>query len=193
MQLNRKASFIALAAVVLITEATLPSQALAGGSGSAGAIWNLQVDKVERGDVNIEPAFRVAIYENLVEELTKAKQFKEVLRSGDRNADCLPDLLILKTTVEAFTEGSETKRAVTTVSGATKLKVRTQLRTPEGKTVLEREFSGNVRFLGGNLRATHNLAHNVVKATKDTKLPEPVPLNPQLETSETRHPMLSAE
>ena len=123
--------------------------------------WSVQIDQVDPGNVNIEPAFRIAIYENLVDALTKTKHFKEVLRSGDRNIDSLSDLLILKTTVEAYTPGSETRRAVTTLSGATKLKVRSQLCTRDGNVVLETLVDGNVRFFGSNLRATQNLARNV--------------------------------
>jgi hypothetical protein len=62
---------------------------------------------------------------------------------------------------------------VTTVSGATKLTVRSQLLTRDGKTVLERTVDGNVRFMGSNLRATHNLARNVAKTIKQSTLPEP--------------------
>ena len=173
MKSNRKASLTALTAVTLIIQVALPSKGLAASNRSVAAQWSVQVDKVQPGDVNIGPSFRIAIYENLLEELAKTKQFKEVLRDGDRNANGVPDLLILKTTVEAYTEGSETRRAVTTVSGATKLKVKSQLCTREGQIVLERELNGNVRFFGGNLRATHNLAHNVANAIKQSKLPEP--------------------
>jgi len=130
--------------------------------------WSVQIDQVSPGAVNIEPAFRVAIYENLVDALTKTKQFKEVLRSGDRNEASLPDLLILKTTVEAYTPGSERRRAVTTFSGATKLQVRSQLCTRDGKVVLETLVEGNVRFFGSNLRATHNLARNVADTIQHT-------------------------
>jgi hypothetical protein len=37
---------------------------------------------------------------------------------------------------------------------------------------LERTINGNVRFMGSNLRATHNLAHNVAKAIKQSSLPD---------------------
>jgi len=47
--------------------------------------------------------FRVAIFENLLNELAKTKQFKQVLRSGDRNAVGAGDLLILRTTVQKYT------------------------------------------------------------------------------------------
>ena len=179
MKSSRKASLTGLTALILIIYAALPSKVLAASNRSVAAQWSVQVDKVQPGDVNIGPSFRVAIYENLLEELVKAKQFEEVLRDGDRDANSLPSLLILKTTVEAYTEGSETRRAVTTVSGATKLKVRSQLCTREGQIVLERELNGNVRFFGGNLRATHNLAHNVADAIKQSTLPEPAPSAPK--------------
>ena len=81
--------------------------------------------------------------------------------------------MILKTTVQKYTPGSETRRAVTTVSGATKLNVRSQLSTPEGQVVLERVVEGDVRFFGGNLRATHNLARNVAETLKKAESPAP--------------------
>jgi hypothetical protein len=141
--------------------------------------WSVQVDKVDPGDVTIERSFRDAIYENLLEELAKTKQFKQLYRSGDRNAKDVPRLLILKTTVQAYTPGSETKRAVTTVSGATKLNVRIQLLTPEGHQVLEHVVAGNVRFIGSNLRATHNLAHSVAATLKRSTLPETAGVVPE--------------
>src|SRR6266699_361436 len=154
MNSNKKASSTVLSAVALLIQAALPPQALAGTKHAADAQWSVEVDKVDTGDVNIEPAFGVAIYENLLDEVVKTKRFKQVFRSGDRNAAGHHKLLILKTTVQSYTPGSETKRAVTTVSGATKLKVLSQLSTPEGQVVLKRSIDGNVRFFGDNLRAT---------------------------------------
>jgi hypothetical protein len=144
------------------------------GNGASGAVeWSVQVDKVSRGDVDIEPAFRVAIYENLVDELGKTKRFQQVFRDSDRTTSAVPNLLILKTTVQKYTAGSETRRAVTTVSGATKLTVRSQLCTRDGGIVLDRTVDGNVRFMGSNLRATHNLARNVAKTIKQSSLRGP--------------------
>jgi hypothetical protein len=84
--------------------------------------------------------------------------------------------------VQKYTPGSETRRAVTTVNGATKLNVRIQLVTREGHVVLENVVDGNVRFIGGNLRATHNLAHNVALTLKRSTLPEQPELVPEQET-----------
>jgi hypothetical protein len=137
--------------------------------------WSALVTKVDSGGVNLEPSFQVAIYESLLDELSKTKLFKQVLRDGDRSASGVSDLLILKTTVEKYSAGSETKRAVTTVAGATKLTVRSQLCTRDGKIVLERTINGNVRFMGSNLRATHNLARNIVKAIGKSSLPQASP------------------
>ena len=142
--------------------------------------WSIQVEPIQNGEVALAPEFKIAIYENLLEELNKTKQFHSVFRSGDSNANGLANLLTLKTTVEAYTAGSETRRAVTTVSGATKLKVRSQLITPDGHVSLERVVDGNVRFFGSNLRATHNLAHNLAKAVEESALPDvPAPSSQQ--------------
>jgi hypothetical protein len=175
MKTNKKYSLVALAALMILTGSQLFAHSSAAKSPSghdiSPATRSVQVDQVDPGDVDIERAFRVAIYENLLVELAKTRQFKQVFRSGDRDAGDIPDLLVLKTTVQRYTPGSETRRAVTTVAGATKLNVRTQLSTRQGQVVLERVVNGNVRFFGGNLRATHNLARNVAGGIKQSPLP----------------------
>jgi hypothetical protein len=175
MKTNKKYSLGALAALMILTASQLFAQSSAAKSPSGHDISavarSVRVDQVDPGDVVIEPAFRVAIYENLLVELAKTGRFKQVFRSGDRDAGAIPDLLVLKTTVQQYTPGSETRRAVTTVAGATKLKVRTQLCTRQGQVVLEQVVNGNVRFFGGNLRATHNLARNVAGRIKQSTLP----------------------
>jgi hypothetical protein len=144
--------------------------------------WSIQVERVDPGDVALEPSFEAAIYENLLEELAKTEQFKQLLRTGDRNASDVSKLFILKTTVQKYTPGSETRRAVTTVNGATKLNVRIQLVTRGGQVVLEKVVDGNVRFIGGNLRATHSLAHNVAVILKRSTLPAQADRVPEQES-----------
>lgn len=139
--------------------------------------WNVEVDRVSPGEASIDPAFQVAIYESLVDEVAKTKRFKQVFRSGNRKASEAADVLILKTTVEKYTAGSETRRAVTTFGGATKLRVKSQLCRKDGQVLFEWVVNGNVRFIGGNLRATHTLAKNEAKKLKAATLP-----NPGLET-----------
>ena len=163
---------IALVAIILALPGRLAGQTAAakspGGDGASATRWSVQVDQVDSGNLDLANSFQIAIYENLVDELNKTKQFQQVFRDGDLRAGALPNLLVLKTTVEKYTPGSETRRAVTTVSGATKLTVRSQLLTREGKVVLERTVNGDVRFFGSNLRATHNLAHNIAKTIKQS-------------------------
>jgi hypothetical protein len=174
---SKRISLIAIAIAVAIVQSVLPIPALAGINHGRLPQWRVEVNPVDAGGSSIAPEFKTSIYENLVSELTKSNQFSAVLRSGDRGANGVSNLLILKTTVESYAPGSETRRAVTTVTGATKLKVRSQLCTRDGEVVLERVVDGNVRFFGGNLRATHTLARNVVKAIKQGTLPEAAPSN----------------
>jgi hypothetical protein len=160
----------------LLVFATLQSFAADKNPGAAGVSnrkWNVQVEEVESGEVKLDPAFRVAIYENVITELEKTTKFETVYRSGDRTAQTRDDLLILKISVRRFQAGSETKRAVTTVAGATKIKAQFRLETPDGKVVQEDLVSANVRFFGNNLRVTHNLARNVASMIKKSKLPDP--------------------
>jgi hypothetical protein len=165
---------IALVAIILALPGQMHGQAAAAkssaGDGTSATHWNIQVDQVDSGSLDLAYSFQIAIYENLVEELKKAKQFQQVFRGGNLKASEVANLLVLKTTVEKYTAGSETQRAVTTVSGATKLTVRSQLLTREGKVVLERTVNGDVRFFGSNLRATHNLARNIAKTIKQSQL-----------------------
>ena len=126
--------------------------------------------RIDPGQLDLTPSFQVAIYENLLQELNKTKQFKQVLREGDGKVSELTNLLILKTTVVKYTRGNETRREVTTVSGATLLSVQSQLITRDGKVVLERTVNGHVRFFGSNLRATSNLARNIAKVIKHSNV-----------------------
>ena len=126
---SRRISLTAVAIGVAIVQSVLPVPALAGINHVRVPQWRVEVNQIDAGGSSMTPEFKIAIYENLVTELAKAKQFSAVLRSGDSSANGVSNLLILKTTVESYTPGSETKRAVTTVTGATKLKVRNQLCT----------------------------------------------------------------
>jgi hypothetical protein len=164
----RVATSVTIAVGLTSSLSSQPAELKSTGSTASGSQWSVQVARIDPGDMDLARSFEMAIYENLVQELNKTKQFKHVVRDGDGEAAGIPDLLVLKTTVVKYTAGSETRRAVTTVSGATKLTVRTQLLTRDGKTILDRTVQGNVRFFGTNLRATHNLARNIAKMMKQS-------------------------
>ncbi len=127
---------------------------------SASAI---QIEQVDAGDVLIPMEFRVAIYESLLDRVRQTSKFKQVFRSGDRQADGVQDLLTLKTKIEGFQEGSQTKREVTTVTGATKVDVSATVVARDGRVLLDQHLTGRVRFFGENLGATHDLAKRIAK------------------------------
>lgn len=182
MKAIKGATAFVLAVGLLVTIVARPTQLFAKtktkepstvGTHPKSPQWSVQVMLVDPGDVNLSASFQIAIYENLLNELSKTKKFKRVFRDGEPVPNEDSDLLILKTTVEKYTAGSETQRVVTTVSGATKLTVKSQLCTPQGQIVLERTVHGHVLFIGSNLRATQNLARNLAKTIKESPLSEP--------------------
>ena len=177
-----KNDLIAHGAHITPSEDPISTQSTPEESVKAGQQWSVQVDRVDPGETTLDPCFSDAIYENLLKELAKSKQFEHVFRSGDRNGNDASEVLVLKTLVEKYSPGSETRRAVTTVAGATKLKVHIQLVTRNGDVVLEHVVAGNVRFIGDNLRATNTVAHNAAKILKRSTLPETSSTDPQQAT-----------
>jgi hypothetical protein len=127
---------------------------------SASAV---QVEPVEAGDVQIPAEFRSAIYEFLVLRVRESGTFKQVFRSGDRAAGNIPDLVTLRTTVEKFKEGSQMKRELTNVLGATKIDVSALVTARDGRTLLDSRTRGKVRFFGENLGVTNDLAKHIAK------------------------------
>jgi hypothetical protein len=125
---------------------------------SASAI---QIEPVEIGGVKMPPEFRAAVYENLIGEVTKSGKFQHVYRSGDRAAGDAPDLVIVRMKVMGFKQGSQRRREVTTVAGATTVSVGVQVSSRDGNLLVDREVEGRVRFFGGNLRATYDFSKKV--------------------------------
>lgn len=127
----------------------------------------IRIEQVDANDVLIPMEFRVAIYESLLDRVRQSAKFKQVYRSGDRQADGVQDLVTLKTKIEKFQEGSQTKREVTTVSGATKVDVSATVVAKDGRVLLEQNLTGKVRFFGENLGATNDLAKRIAKLLRE--------------------------
>jgi hypothetical protein len=127
----------------------------------------IQIEPVENSEVQMPPEFRVAVYEHLIAEVTKAGKFQHVYRSGDRAAGDVPDLVTLHMKVKSFKQGSERTRAVTTVAGATSLNLGVQITGHDGAGLVDREVTGQVRFIGGNLRATYDFSKKVAEILKE--------------------------
>ncbi len=133
---------------------------------SASAI---QIERTEIPETMVIPEdFRVATYENVILQVTKTGKFKQVFRTGDQRAKDVPDLVVLHMVSVAFKEGSQKQREVTTVSGATSMKVKVQFTDRNGKVLLEKEVEGKVRFMGENIRATYDFAKKVRKVVEES-------------------------
>jgi hypothetical protein len=131
-------------------------------------VYALQIQSPEPGEVKFPPEFRVAVYENLIVQLHHTGKFTDVYRIGDGRAASVPELLYMRMKLVGFKEGSQKKREVTTVSGATSIKVRLEIATRDGALPVDRDVEGKVRFLGDNLRATYDLSKSVANIVKET-------------------------
>lgn len=132
---------------------------------SASAI---QIVPVQSDEVKMPAEFQMALYEHLIQEVQKSRKFQHVYRDGDKAASDSPDVITLRGNVTGFKQGSERKRQVTTVSGATSITIHCQFVDKSGEVKLERDITGKVRFLGGNLRATYDFAKKVTKVVKES-------------------------
>ena len=132
---------------------------------SASAI---QIAMVDGGDIQIPAEFRFAVYERLVQRMSASGAFQKVYRSGDHAADGVTDLVTLHTKVEGFKEGSQTKRELTTVFGATKVDVAASVTARDGHSLMDQKITGRVRFFGENLGVTDDLAKRITKLVSET-------------------------
>jgi hypothetical protein len=155
-------SILFLCALAGVTNAQ--AQAAAPSARKASAI---QVLMIQSDEIKLPAEFQISLYENLIQQLEKKGGFQHVYRDGDHNADAVADLVILHSTVRGFKKGSEMARNVTTVAGKTSIDVHCQFTDKDGKSVLESDLNGKVRFLGGNLRATLDFAKKGAKLAHD--------------------------
>ena len=129
-----------------------------------------KVEMIESNEIKLPAEFQVSLYEDLIQQLQKKGGF-HVYRDGDRNAENAADLVTLRTTIQGFKEGSERLRQVTTVAGATSIKVHCAFEDKSGKTLLESDINGRVLFFGGNLRATYDFAKKAAQVARDSFSP----------------------
>ena len=149
---------IMLAAVASYADGQSPSKIKASA---------IKVEMVQSEGIKLPEEFQVALYENLIQLLNLNSGFAKILRVGVRNTRGVPDVVVMRTTVTSFKEGSERKRQVTTVAGATSMTVHCQFRDSSGKVLLERDITGKVRFFGGNLKATYDFAKKAARVARD--------------------------
>jgi hypothetical protein len=126
----------------------------------------IKVEMIRSDEIKLPAEFQVALYENLIQQLGK-KGGLRVYREGDRNGANVANLVILRSTIRGFKEGSQRKREVTTVAGATSITVHCQFTDNQGKVLLEHDIKGKVRFFGGNLKATYDFAKKATTLTRE--------------------------
>jgi hypothetical protein len=131
----------------------------------------IQVEMIQSDEIKLPAEFQIALYENLIRQLEKQGGFEQVYRDGDRRAASAADLVILHSTVRGFKAGSERARQVTTVAGATSITIHCQFTSPDGKSLLERDVNGKVRFFGGNLKATYDFAKKAAHVAHENFTP----------------------
>jgi hypothetical protein len=134
---------------------------------------SISVAMIQSDEIKLPAEFQVALYEDLIQQLQKKGGFEHIYREGDRNAANAPDLVVLHSTVRGFKQGSEQLRQVTTVAGATSIDVHCVFTGKDGKSSLERDIKGKVRFFGANLRATYNFAKQAAQVAHDNFSPNP--------------------
>jgi hypothetical protein len=161
---------IALLSTLLIGTVAVSQQKPAAKTTATAVPWAIQVEPVSAEEGKLPPDFAMAIYEKLIEDIARTNKFQQVFRSGDRRASEVPNLLILTTTLEKFERGSQTKRAVTTVGGATKISVRAQLATRDSQIKMGKTAQGTVRLFGENLKASQDLAKNIANMVTQAPL-----------------------
>jgi hypothetical protein len=127
----------------------------------------IKVEMIHSDEIKLPAEFQVALYEDLIQQLEKKGGFQRIYREGDRNAEKTADLVVLRSTVLGFKKGNEELREVTTVAGATSIRMHCTFSDKDGKTLLEADVTGKVRFLGGNLRATYDFAKKTAQIAHD--------------------------
>lgn len=126
---------------------------------------------IQSDEIKLPAEFQVSLYENLIQQLQSKGGFQHVYREGDRNSAGVPNLIVLHSTVRGFKQGSEMARQVTTVAGATSITVHCEFMDHDGQVLLARDIKGNVRFFGGNLKATSDFAKKAAGVARANVIP----------------------
>jgi hypothetical protein len=127
----------------------------------------ISVMMIQSDEVKLPAEFQVSLYENLIQQLQKKGGFQHVYREGDRNSDGALNLIVLHSTVRGFKQGSEMARQVTTVAGATSIRVHCEFTAKDGRVLLARDINGKVWIFCGNLKATYDFAKKAANIARE--------------------------
>jgi len=131
----------------------------------------ISVMMIQSDEIKLPAEFQVSLYENLIQQLQKKGGLQHVYREGDRNSASAPNLIVLHSTVRGFKQGSEMARQVTTVAGATSIRVHCEFTDKDGQVLLARDINGKVLIFGGNLKATYDFAKKAASVAHENISP----------------------
>jgi hypothetical protein len=155
--------------------ALIPALALAETNTPKLSSTHIQIEPPEAGSVSIPAEFLFTGYERLIERVRHDGEFQKVFRSGDREANSFPDLVILRTKVSRFKEGNQLLRELLDLFGWTSLDVTATIEGRDGSVLLTQKLSGKVHFFGENLGVTNDLAKHIAKLLREDFPPTAAP------------------
>ena len=159
--------------VAILCMALIPVLALAQDKSPKLSSAHIQIEPPEAGTVDIPAEFLFTGYERLIERVRHDGEFQKVFRSGDRDANDMPDLVVLRTKVSRFKEGNQLLRELLDLFGWTSLDVTATIEGREGNVFLSQNVSGRVHFFGENLGVTNDLAKHIAKLLREKFQPTP--------------------
>jgi hypothetical protein len=111
------------------------------------------------------------LQEEVTQQMTQAKVFRETLRSGEKPSQPSPSQLTLTGVVTEFKAGSRTKRYMLgPIAGKTRIVAHIKFTEPEtGKVVFENDVKGSISggFIGGeSINATRGLGKAIAGVAK---------------------------
>jgi hypothetical protein len=153
--------------------ALIPALALAETNTPKLTSAHIQIEPPEAGSVNIPAEFLFTGYERMIERVRHDGEFQKVFRSGDREANSVADLVVLRTKVSRFKEGNQLLRELLDLFGWTSLDVTATIEGRDGNVLLTENLSGRVHFFGENLGVTNDLAKHIAKLLREKFQPAP--------------------
>ena len=153
--------------------ALVPALALAETNAPKLTSAHIQIEPPEAGSVSIPAEFLFTGYERMIESVRRDGEFQKVFRSGDRDANGFPDLVVLRTKVSRFKEGNQLLRELLDLFGWTSLDVTATVEGRDGNVLLSQNLSGRVHFFGENLGVTNDLAKHIAKLLREKFQPTP--------------------
>jgi hypothetical protein len=143
-----------------------PSHFSAGAISEKGVSKAVMVNLPQTGGAPVPIEYTAAVYENLLEHVSKGRMFTRVWRQGDRRADGREMAMSLNIT--GFRKGNPGIRGaipvIGMIAGKTLITATVALKDASGAVVLEQQVKGSKRMLGESMAASTSLAQRVTAA-----------------------------